>query len=167
MLQSNAASFVVMGRQARKEQKRKFLAYLPDQNLHLYPSQKRCRFYHFSFPATLLQVDTIRGKKRVYVCLFICFIFQLITRGIQNTGNTGNFKSLSQWQKLEIKKSSRSKEAALVRVEEFYLMSKAACRCRLRAQWELHDLQPVGICRQTGSKWIVYKCLLRCWLAFH
>jgi len=80
MLQSRLASFVVMRRQARKEQKRKFSAYLPEQNLHLYPSQKRCGFYYFSFPATLLQVDTICGKK--CVCLFVGFIFQLITGGI-------------------------------------------------------------------------------------
>lgn len=107
------------------------------------------------------------GGGSVCISLFIYFIFQLLTRGIQNTGNTGNCKSLSQGQKLEIMKSSRSKEAVLLRVEEFYLMSKAACRCRLRARWEFNDLQPVGICRQTGSKWIVYKCLLQCWMTFH
>lgn len=63
MLQSNAASCVVVRNQARKEQKRKCSAYVPKQNLHLYPSQKRCGFYNFSFPATLLQVDTACGKK--------------------------------------------------------------------------------------------------------
>lgn len=101
------------------------------------------------------------------MCLLIDFIFQLFTRGIQNTGSTGNFKNLSQRQNLEIMKSSRSKEAIFRTVEEFYLMSKAVCRSRLRAQWECNDLQPVSICRQTGSKQIVYKCLLQCWLTFH
>lgn len=145
---------------------------IPSQNLHLYSSQKRCAFYSFSFPATLLQVHTACGKKCVCVCVSVCvfvvgFIFQLFISGIQNTGNTGNFKNLSQRQNVETMKSSRNKGATFLTVEEFYLMSKAVCRSRLRAQWELNDLQPVSICRQTGSKQIVCKCLLQCWLTFH
>lgn len=90
--------------------------------------------------------------KKMWVFLFIDFIFQLFTRGIQNTGSTGNLKNLSQRQNVEIMESSRNKEATFLTVEEFYLMSKAVCRRRLRAQWEFNNLQPVSICRQTGSK---------------
>lgn len=68
-LQSSTASSVVVRRQARKEQKRKFSAYLPEQNLHQYPSQKRCGFYLSSFPAALFRVDTICGTKDASMCV--------------------------------------------------------------------------------------------------
>lgn len=165
MLQSSAASFLVMRRQARKDQKRKLSAYLPDQNLHLYPSQKRWGFFIISAFQQLCfrLIQYVEGTKvHMFVCSFVLFFisspeeFRILETNC-----------LPQWQKLEIMKSSRSKEGALHRVKGFYLMSKAVCRCRLRARGEFNDLQPVGICRQTGNKWIVYKCLLQCWLIFH
>lgn len=89
MLQSSAASFLVMRRQARKDQKRKLSAYLPDQNLHLYPSKKRWGFFIISAFQQLCfrLIQYVGGTKSAYVCLFICFIFHLIPRRIQNTGN--------------------------------------------------------------------------------
>lgn len=151
VLQSSAASCVAVRSQARKEQERKCSAYLL-RICTSAPLRKDVAFYNFSFPATLLWVHTALGEKSVCVCLIADFIFQLSIRGIQSTGSTGNFKNLSQRQNLETMKSSRSNEATFLTVEEFYLMSKAVCRSRLRAQWEFHDLQPVSICRQTGSK---------------
>lgn len=151
MLQCTAASRGVVRSQARKEQKRKCSAYLHGICTST-PLRKVVAFYNFSFPATLLQVHTACREKKC-VCLFDhWFYFSTVHQGVQNTGSTGNFKNLSQRQNLEIMKSSRSKEATFLTVEEFYLMSKAVCRSRLRAQWEFCDLQPVSICRQTGSK---------------